>query len=103
MLHGIKLNDLRLQQALAGSALQKRVMEKKLVAELPYLPPERLVTGSFVDEHLADIYSLGVAVFTRLNGGKPPFVGETPDEKPSLVLPSPVSCSALPARMPRWV
>ena len=76
----VKLNDLRLQQALEGSVLQKQVMEAKLIAELPFIPPEKTVPGAFVDEHLADIYSLGVAVFTRLNGGQPPFQGQTPDE-----------------------
>src|SRR5262245_37420168 len=77
---GVRLNDLRLQQALEGSALQKRVMERKLIAELTYMPPERLVPGAFVDDHVADIYSLGVAVFTRFNGGQPPFQGDTPEE-----------------------
>ena len=85
--HGnVKLNDFRLQEALQGSALQKEVMEAKLLAELPYMPPEKLDRDAFVDEPIADIYSLGVATYVRLSLGKPPLQGVDATETIELIL-----------------
>jgi serine/threonine protein kinase len=74
-----KLGDLLLQRALEGSALQQKIRQKKSLAELPYLAPEQLdPQNRWVDE-LADLYSLGVAVYAMLTG-RPPFLGDTPEE-----------------------
>lgn len=80
------LNDLRFQEALAGSALQERVAERKQLAELQFCPPERLEEGAFVDENLADIYSLGVATYLRLSNGSPLFQADEPAETIDLIL-----------------
>jgi serine/threonine protein kinase len=85
-----RLNDLALGKALDGTLLQKRVLEAKLLAELPYLAPEQLEPEAFVDPQLADIYSLGVAVYARLNGGIPPFQGDTPEETIELIRSAPL-------------
>jgi pSer/pThr/pTyr-binding forkhead associated (FHA) protein len=76
--HATKLADLRLSQALEGSQLQRAVLEKKLLAELPYLAPEQTEPGGFVDE-LADLYAVG-AVSYALITGRPPVRGRTPED-----------------------
>src|SRR5262249_1618947 len=70
--------ELRLAKALNSSKLYKAVLQKKLLAELPYLAPEQTAPGGFVD-HLADLYSLGAVVYTVLTG-QPPFNADTPEE-----------------------
>jgi serine/threonine protein kinase len=69
----VKLNDLRFRDALEGSVWQQKQLEAKLLGELLYMPPERLEEGAFVDPHVADLYSLGVATFVRLSCGGAPF------------------------------
>jgi serine/threonine protein kinase len=78
-----RLNDLVLAEAVGGSALQQRVQEKKLLAELPYLPPEQLEENAFVDD-LSDIYSLGVVTYEVLTGHLP-YKGGTPEETIDLI------------------
>jgi serine/threonine protein kinase len=78
-----KLNDLVLAEAIAGSALQQRVQEKKLLAELPYLAPEQMEDNAFVDD-LSDLYSLGVVTYEVLTGHLP-YKGETPEETITLI------------------
>jgi pSer/pThr/pTyr-binding forkhead associated (FHA) protein len=78
-----KLTDLMLGQALDGSRFQQTVLEKKVLAELPYMAPEQLETGTFVD-HLADLYAVGAVVYALLTG-RPPFVGQSPEETISLI------------------
>jgi pSer/pThr/pTyr-binding forkhead associated (FHA) protein len=73
-----KLADLMLNQALEGSALQKAILGKKLLAELAYLPPEQSDPHDRVST-TADIYSLGSVVYALLTG-LPPFRGDTPRE-----------------------
>jgi hypothetical protein len=82
----VKLADLRLAQALDGSRHQQAFLEKKLLAELPYLAPEQTESNAFVD-HLADLYSLGAVLYGLLTG-RPPFEGATPEETLALVAES---------------
>ncbi len=76
--HATKLADVRLAQALAGSALQRKVLEAKLLAELPYLAPEQADPGAFVDE-LADLYAVGAVAYALVTG-RPPVGGADPGE-----------------------
>jgi serine/threonine protein kinase len=78
-----KLNDLVLAEAIAGSAMQLRVQEKKLLAELPYLPPEQIEENAFVDD-LSDLYSLGVVTYEVLTGHLP-FKGDSPEDTIALI------------------
>ena len=78
-----RLNDLVLAEAVGGSALQQRVQETKLLAELPYLPPEQLEENAFVDD-LSDIYSLGIVTYEVLTGHLP-YKGRTPEETIDLI------------------
>jgi len=66
-----KLNDLILQRTMEGSKLQASVLEKKIMAELPYLSPEQLDPDATPDD-LSDQYCLGVIVYALLTG-HPPF------------------------------
>jgi serine/threonine-protein kinase len=79
----VKLGDLMLARALAGSALHAATLEMKLLAELPYLPPEVASPTASVD-HLSDIYGLGAVIYTRLTG-RPPFQGASPEETLGLI------------------
>ena len=81
----VRLNDLRFAEAIEGSALQQQQAEQKLLAELHYLPPERLESGAFIDPHVADIYSLGVATYVRLSCGAAPLKGNSPEETIDLI------------------
>ena len=65
-----KLNDTLYAEALKSSQWYGERMEKKFLKQLPYLAPERLEEGAYWDS-LADIYSLGVLVYTRLTGQVP--------------------------------
>lgn len=76
--HATKLADLRLAQALDGSRLQRAVLEKKLLAELPYLAPEQAEPGAFVDD-LADLYAVGAVAYALVTG-RPPVSGGSPAE-----------------------
>ncbi len=74
-----RLNDLLLQKALEGSALQQATMEAKMLAELPYLAPEQADPQLMLVDELSDQYSLGVLVYALLTG-RPPFAGSAPEE-----------------------
>ena len=73
-----KLSDLMFEQAIQGSVWHSKQLEGKLLAELPYLPPERLNERGYRNE-ISDIYSLGALVYLRLTG-RPPFEGATPNQ-----------------------
>ena len=75
---GVKLGDLMLSRALAGSALAETHREAKLEAELGYMAPEQLTEGVPLDG-LTDLYGLGAVMYARLTGG-PPFEGESATE-----------------------
>jgi hypothetical protein len=73
-----KLADLLMNRALEGSKLQKAILGKKLLAELPFLAPEQ------TDPHasgtiLGDLYSVGTVLYAILTG-QPPFTGASPRE-----------------------
>lgn len=73
-----KLADLMLNRALEGSQLQKTILGKKLLAELPYFAPEQTdphAPGSI----LGDLYSVGTLMYVLLTG-QPPFTGATARE-----------------------
>ncbi len=73
-----RLSDLRLKEILAGSQLAQWVKDKKLAAELPYMAPEQVSAGGFVDS-LADLYAVGALAYA-LCTGRPPFSGSAPAE-----------------------
>jgi hypothetical protein len=76
--HATKLADLRLAQALDGSELQRLVLEKKLLAELPYLAPEQADPSASVDQ-LTDLYAVGAVAYALITG-RPPVTGSSPTE-----------------------
>jgi serine/threonine-protein kinase len=78
-----KLGDLMLSRALEGSDLQSATLEAKLLAEMPYLPPELADPQASVD-NLSDIYGLGAVMYARLTG-LPPFQAATPEETLALI------------------
>jgi hypothetical protein len=91
--HATKLTDLRLAEILAGSQLQQKVKEKKLLAELPYLAPEQVAKGGFVDD-LADLYAVGALAYA-LCTGQPPVAGQSPAEIRAHILNGHVSKPSL--------
>jgi serine/threonine-protein kinase len=72
------LKDAGLWDALAGSALMRHAIGKRLLAELPYLSPEHMDPDRAVDD-LSDQYCLGAVVYALLTG-RPPCEGQTPEE-----------------------
>jgi hypothetical protein len=84
-----KLADLMLAAALHGSQLQQAVLEKKFLAELPFLAPEQVEPDAFVD-HLADLYGLGAVVYT-LATGEVPFSGASPEDVIAKIRETPVT------------
>jgi serine/threonine protein kinase len=73
-----RMNDLGFWDALVGSRLQQKVLERKFLAELPYLSPEHIDPDLSVDS-LSDQYSVGALVYA-LATGRPPFVGRSAEE-----------------------
>jgi serine/threonine-protein kinase len=72
------LKDAGLWDALAGSALLRHAVGKRLLTELPYLSPEHVDPDRPVDD-LSDQYCLGAVVYSMLTG-RPPCEGQTPEE-----------------------
>src|SRR5262245_11411514 len=78
-----KLANLMLDQALAGSVVAAHARPFKVAQDAPYLAPEQVEEGAFVDG-LSDLYSLGAVVYARLTG-KPPVQGKTTEDILQLV------------------
>jgi hypothetical protein len=78
-----KLNDLMFEEAMRSSKWYDEQLEEKLLADLPYLAPERLQEGAFWDA-AADIYSLGALVYARMTS-RPPFEADSPGEMIELI------------------
>lgn len=76
--HLVKLADLPLARALAGSALRQTVLRQAIASDLPYFAPEQTVPKGVLDGR-SDLYSLGAVVYALLTG-RPPFVGKTAPE-----------------------
>src|SRR5262249_55414706 len=73
-----KLAELMLSRALEGSRLQKAILGKKLLAELPYMAPEQTDPHAPVAPR-ADLYALGVVLYAP-HRAAPPFVAASPRE-----------------------
>lgn len=73
-----KLADLMLNRALDRSRLQKAILGKKLLAELPYLAPDQTDPHASVAPHV-DLYALGTVLYASLTA-QPPFLGASPKE-----------------------
>lgn len=73
-----KLTDLRFAECIRDSALQQATLESKLLAELPYLAPEQVEEGGFVD-NLADLYAVGAVIYA-MSAGRPPITGNSAEE-----------------------
>ena len=73
-----RLKDAGLWDALAGSALLRHAVGKRVLAELPYLSPEHVDPDGTVDD-LSDQYCLGAVAYALLTG-RPPCEGGSPAE-----------------------
>lgn len=69
----VKLGDLMLAKAMAGSFAREITQEGQLIGDVAYMSPERASGRTEVDGR-ADIYSLGATVYAVLTG-HPPFEG----------------------------
>jgi eukaryotic-like serine/threonine-protein kinase len=66
-----KLGDLMLAKALEGSLAKQVTKPGQLIGDVPYMAPERTVTGGDVDER-SDLYGLGATLYAVMTG-RPPF------------------------------
>jgi serine/threonine protein kinase len=71
----VKLGDLLLAKALAGSMARRITQVGDLVGEVLYMSPESTRGESELDGR-SDIYSLGATVYATLTG-RPPFEGQS--------------------------
>jgi serine/threonine protein kinase len=79
-----RINDLGLWDALAGTELQKEVVEEKFLDELPYLSPEHVDPDAQVDD-LSDQYCAGAVLYALLTG-RPPFEDSDPQKTVDWIL-----------------
>jgi serine/threonine protein kinase len=75
----VKLNDLILARAVAGSATEDVTSSGAKVGDLAFLSPERIRGATDLDAR-SDLYGLGAVVYGVLTG-RPPFTGATVLEK----------------------
>jgi hypothetical protein len=95
----VKLNDLVLHQAVAGSESAHNLAEERWQDNLLYRSPEQTYPDSIVDD-LSDQYALGVLIYALLTGRRP-FEGATPEETVSLIRQStPVKPTELQPSIP---
>jgi len=71
----VKLGDLLLAKALAGSLVRSITQTGQLVGDVYYMSPER-TRGEAEMDGRSDIYSLGATVYAVLTG-RPPFEGDS--------------------------
>jgi serine/threonine protein kinase len=83
----VKLADLGLARALAGSQLRQSMLRAKIHSEVVYLPPEQTQPTPNLDVR-SDIYSLGAVVYALLTG-RPPCVGKTAAETVTAIRETP--------------
>ena len=66
----VKLNDLILAKAVAGTRMEQLTTPGEVLGDLVYLAPEQLSAGSPVDFR-SDLYSLGASLYAMLTGRVP--------------------------------
>lgn len=84
----VKLANLLLDHALAGSAVGKERRAENRLRNAAWLSPEQCEPGAYIDD-MSDQYTLGALVFARMTG-RPPFVGDTPEETMDLIRTAPL-------------
>lgn len=84
-----------------GAESQKLTQTGALLGTVCYMSPEQFTLDAQSVDHRADIYGLGTVIYEML-AGRPPFLGNTPDETMYLVRTAePTSIRKLNPKVPR--